>query len=164
MKIIVFLILSAFSLSGICAEGQIWYFVRHFEKQQGPNPELTDEGKKRAKQLAEFFADIPLKQIYSTDYLRTQQTAAPVADKRGLKVQTYDPRQLADFAQKLRFGSDILVVGHSNTTPELITLMGAKTPIINESDYGQLFVVSISEGVIEEKIFTITTSLEDKKN
>jgi phosphohistidine phosphatase SixA len=161
MKIIVLLILSTFSLGGLCAEGQTWYFVRHFEKQQGPNPELTEEGKKRAVQLAKFFADIPLSHIYSTDYQRTQQTSAPVADKRALKVQAYDPRQLADFAQKLRLGSDILVVGHSNTTPELITLMGGTTPIIRESDYGQLFVLRIAEGLIEEETFMIPTSQHD---
>ena len=160
MKIIV-LLLCVFSLNGIGAEGQTWYFVRHFEKQQGANPELTDVGKKRASQLAEFFADISLSQIYSTDYKRTQQTAAPVADKLGLVIQSYDPRQLPELAKMLRLTSNVLVVGHSNTTPELITLMGGTTPEITESDYGQLFLLSVSEGVTEEKTFTISTTQED---
>ena len=161
MKIIVLLLICAFSLNGIGAEGQTWYFVRHFEKQQGANPELTDVGNKRASQLAEFFADIPLSQVYSSDYKRTQQTAAPVAEKLGLAIQLYDPRKLPELAKTLRMNSDVLVVGHSNTTPELITLMGGATPVMTESDYGQLFLVRVSEGVTEEKTFTISSSKED---
>ena len=146
MRIIILLLFCAFSLNGICAGDNTWYFVRHFEKQQGDNPELTEVGKKRAKHLAAFFADIPLSQIYSTDYKRTQQTAAPVADKLGLAVHSYDPRKLAKFAKKVRMSTNVLVVGHSNTTPELITLMGGTTPVIGESDYGQLFIVRTTNG------------------
>ncbi|MFT4938014.1 MAG: broad specificity phosphatase PhoE [Paraglaciecola sp.] len=161
MRIIVLLLFCAFSLNAICAEDKTWYFVRHFEKQQGDNPELTEVGKKRAHQLAAFFADIPLSQIYSTDYKRTQQTAASVADKLGLTVHLYDPRQLAEFAQKLRLSTNVLIVGHSNTTPELITIMGGTAPVISESDYGQLFVLSVSEGDIKEKTFIIATSQQN---
>ena len=161
MRIIILLLFCAFSLKGFCADEKTWYFVRHFEKQHSDNPELTDFGKKRAKHLAAFFADIPLSQIYSTDYKRTQQTAAPVADKLSLAVHSYDPRKLAEFAQELRLSSNVLVVGHSNTTPELITLMGGTTPVISESDYGQLFVLSVSDGVIKETTFTIPAQQKD---
>jgi broad specificity phosphatase PhoE len=164
MRIIVFLLFSAFSLNGFCGEDNSWYFVRHFEKQTGDNPELTEVGKKRASQLAAFFVDIPLDQVYSTDYKRTQQTAAPVADKLGLTVHSYDPRKLTEFAKKVRTNTNVLVVGHSNTTPELITLMGGSTPVISESAYGQLFLLSVSNGIIKEKVFIIPASQENSKN
>jgi hypothetical protein len=46
-----FLAISTFGF----AEPQRWYFVRHFEKQLGDNPSLTETGKARAEALAVFF-------------------------------------------------------------------------------------------------------------
>lgn len=142
--------------ANILAAEQRWYFVRHFEKMPGENPSLTVQGTQRAQELANYFAGIPLLAIYSTDYHRTLQTAAPVADKQGLKIIPYKPRQLVGLAQKLRSTSNVLVVGHSNTTPELISLMGGKVTAMTESDYGQLFIVSMIEGKIKTQVMDIT--------
>jgi broad specificity phosphatase PhoE len=132
-----FLVISTFSL----AEQKTWYFVRHFEKQQGDNPALTETGRARAEALAAFFFDKPLNSMYSTDYSRTLQTATPVADLKNLEIQSYDPRNLAGFAIKLKTQDHVLVVGHSNTTPELLGLMGGASITIEESEYGVLYIV-----------------------
>ena len=123
------------------AEQQTWYFVRHFEKQLGDNPSLTEPGKARAEALAAFFSDKPLNQVYSTDYNRTLETATPVSELKSLDVQSYDPRNLAEFASKLKTQNHVLVVGHSNTTPEILSLMGGEVINIEESDYGVLYIV-----------------------
>ncbi|MFT7413332.1 MAG: phosphohistidine phosphatase SixA [Paraglaciecola sp.] len=131
------LVISTFGL----AEQQTWYFVRHFEKQLGDNPSLTETGKARAEALAAFFSDKQLNYVYSTDYNRTLQTATPVADFKNLEIQSYDPRNLAGFAIKLKTQDHVLVVGHSNTTPELLGLMGRASVSIQESEYGVLYIV-----------------------
>jgi 2,3-bisphosphoglycerate-dependent phosphoglycerate mutase len=64
--------LSSFSF----AEQQTWYFVHHFEKQPGDNPNLTETGNARAAALAVFFSDKTFKHVYSTDYYRTLASSA----------------------------------------------------------------------------------------
>ena len=123
------------------AEQQAWYFVRHFEKQLGDNPSLTEIGKTRAEALAAFFSDKPLNHVYSTDYNRTLETATPVAALKSVEIQTYDPRNLVEFASKIKTQKYVLVVGHSNTTPELMDLMDGASITIKESEYGELYIV-----------------------
>jgi broad specificity phosphatase PhoE len=131
------LALSTFGFS----EQHTWYFVRHFEKQLGDNPSLTLTGKARAEALAAFFSDKPLNSVYSTDYNRTRETAAPVAALKSVDIQSYDPHNLAGFAIKLKTQDHVLVVGHSNTTPELLGLMGGANITIEESEYGLVYIV-----------------------
>ena len=116
-----------------------WYFVRHFEKQLGDNPSLTVTGKARAEALAAFFSDKPLNSVYSTDYNRTRETAAPVAALKSVDIQSYDPHNLAGFAIKLKTQDHVLVVGHSNTTPHILSLMGGENIKIKENDYGIVY-------------------------
>ena len=131
------LAISSFAFSG----QQTWYFVRHFEKQTGDNPSLTKVGKARAEALAAFFSDKSLTHIYSTDYARTIETATPVSELKSLEIQSYDPRKLVELSSKLKALNDFLVVGHSNTTPEILSLMGGEDIIINESDYGVVYIL-----------------------
>ncbi|GAC17992.1 histidine phosphatase family protein [Paraglaciecola arctica] len=123
------------------AEQQTWYFVRHFEKQQGDNPSLTESGKARAAALARFFSDKSLNHLYSTDYHRTLETATPVSILKNVSVEFYNPRKLAEFSSKVKTLDHVLVVGHSNTTPELLGLMGGKVIHMEESDYGVLYML-----------------------
>lgn len=124
------------------AYAQTWYFVRHFEKQQGDNPSLTETGKARAKALAVFFSDKPLTQIYSTDYHRTLETATPVAVLKNLPLTAYAPQNLAEFSTKLKTQDHVLVVGHSNTTPEILSLMGGEKVNIEERDFGVVYMLT----------------------
>ena len=117
------------------------YFVRHFEKAKTPNPPLTDMGAARAESLKEYFEGIELAAVYSTNYQRTMQTAKPTADAQGLQITQYDPRDLAGFVQSLDTSKPILIVGHSNTTPDVIRLMGGDVDDIDESEYGTLYIL-----------------------
>ena len=101
------------------------YLVRHAEKQhEGADPELTACGKARAQALAELLAEEPLSAVYATPYQRTQQTAAAVAMQQQLKVSLYDPREPSLLKEQLAQATGpVLVVGHSNTVPALVTLL-----------------------------------------
>ncbi|GIU54138.1 MULTISPECIES: SixA phosphatase family protein [Shewanella] len=123
-----------------------YILVRHAEKQKGDNPELTQQGQQRAKRLAHILSSVPLSAIYSTDYKRTKLTALPTSELTAIPLTHYDPRQLAAFASKLQSSSQshILVVGHSNTTPKLVTHLGgnAGEDINEKSEFDRLYILT----------------------
>lgn len=129
----------------------IVYLVRHAEKEitEDKDPLLTKEGRERANRLQNILKEVDLDKIYSTNYQRTQLTAAPTANNKNIEIQAYNPRDLDAFATQLKAegkGQKILVVGHSNTTPTLTNaLLGQqKFTKLDESEYGHLFVVVLS--------------------
>lgn len=124
------------------------YLVRHAEKQAGPDPALTQDGQMRARILADRLGDADLQAIYSTDYKRTQATAAPIAERLSRPVISYDPRDLETFADTLRDAAQTaLIVGHSNTTPELVGYLGGEPgePIVEASEYDRLYELTITD-------------------
>lgn len=125
------------------------YLVRHAEKAVDgtKDPNLTPEGKARAAWIATFLKDKNLRKIYSTDYKRTRQTAAPIAAIAGLPVELYNPRTLEAFAEQLRLEQGaVLVSGHSNTTPVLVGhLIGEPLGELNEDQYDRIYIVTIGD-------------------
>lgn len=122
--------------------------VRHAEKAADDprDPALTPAGLQRAERLARLLADRPLAAVYATDYRRTRQTAQPAASRHGLDVTVYDAAQPPhEFAQGLRRrhrGETVLVVGHSNTIPGIVSqLCECSVDPLDESEYGDLFEV-----------------------
>lgn len=129
-------------------------FVRHAEKATEPadDPGLSEAGQRRVAELTRQLVDADvvagIDAVYATDYNRTRETAAPIADALDLPINTYDARDtetvLATILKQHK-GKIILVVGHSNTVPELIANLGAskKVPPIDESEYDNIYIISI---------------------
>jgi len=135
--------------TGLSAEESSTIFlVRHAEKTEASeDPALSEAGELRSHELAGVLRDAGIQQIYSTDYTRSRDTAAPLAALLKLELELYDPRELADFAARLRSrGSRQLVVGHSNTTPELVALLGGDPgeEIDEYIEYDRLYIVTIN--------------------
>lgn len=131
------------------ADATVIYLVRHAERHEDgtSDPPLSEAGWHRAALVAETLRDAGLTHIHTTDFKRTRATGRPTADRTGLEMVTYDPRDLAAFARRLRSTPGRhLVLGHSNTTPELVTALGgdAGTPIA-EMEYDRLYIVTITE-------------------
>jgi len=127
--------------------------VRHAEKEAEPanDPPLTSAGKARAERLAEYLRDAGVDAIYSTPYVRTIDTARPLAERLKIEI-TRTPVQggITTFSQniaaKLREhrNQTVLVVGHSNTLGPLIESLGtAGIPPIADDEYDNLFIVTI---------------------
>ena len=54
------------------------FLVRHAEKvDQSMDPDLSMEGYRRAGELARVLADAGIERIFSSDYVRTRETAGP---------------------------------------------------------------------------------------
>lgn len=126
------------------------YLVRHAEKTTDQtDPALTERGEQRADALADVLSVSGITRIHSSDYKRTRATAAPLAERLGIEVELYDPRDLAAIAETLKSeGGKHLVVGHSNTTPQLTELLGGDggEPIVEATEYDRLYIVSRQNG------------------
>ena len=127
--------------------------VRHAEKgnDDARDPSLSDAGRARALALAlaRLLADAPLSAVYATGYRRTQQTALPAAEAHGLTVTTYDAQSTAaTFAAQLRAAhtsGTVLVVGHSNTVPEIVAaLSGQPVEPMADTEFDRLYRVRIA--------------------
>lgn len=144
------LLLLCFSSAKFAFADSTYYLVRHAEKQKDgtQDPALTHQGEKRAELLAKQLSLADIVKIYSTDYKRTQATAKPLADLLGLEIAPYDPRQLKEFAKTLsQEDGNILIVGHSNTTPVLAEILsGIAVDSMEETEYENLYQVVIIDG------------------
>ncbi|WP_407352278.1 histidine phosphatase family protein [Luteimonas sp. R10] len=124
--------------------------VRHAEKvADGDDPVLDASGLRRAEALAELLAEEPVSAVYATPTRRARQTAQPIARRHGIEVRDYDPAQppsaLATVLHTRHAGATVVVVGHSNTVPGIVSALCA-CPVapLAEQDYGDLFEVRIA--------------------
>jgi len=133
-----------------CEECKTIYLIRHAEKDTLPktNPILTEEGYIRANKLAQILKATRIDAVYSTMYNRTMHTVDSLISMKGLAIDIYQPKDLKMLSENLLSDStftNVLVTGHSNTTPGLAgALMGAKQfeSAFRESDYDNLLVIN----------------------
>ena len=138
-----FLLFANYSHCLKAIETQQIYLVRHAEKLDdgSKDPGLNEAGIERAEQLAQWLLDKNIKKVFTTDYLRTRQTANPLAQMIKSPAIIYDPAKLPEFAEEIKKTKEnLLIVGHSNTTPYLAYLLGGDYHAdIDESEYDRLY-------------------------
>lgn len=129
------------------AEPLVVFLVRHAEKvDSSADAALSDAGRQRSAELARVLRDAHIQHVHSSDYARTRDTAAPTAALARTDVELYDPGDLPALVAQLRgTGGRHLVVGHSNTTPEVAKLLGGEpgAPIVESDEYDRLYMVTI---------------------
>jgi phosphohistidine phosphatase SixA len=129
------------------------YIVRHAEKAApSGDPPLSAAGVARARGLADALAGAAVRGIIVTTYRRTQETAAPLAAARGIApaivpvtggVEAH-ARAVVDSARAKVGAGAVLVVGHTNTIPAIITAAGGPAiPEPCEEEYDGLWIVTI---------------------
>jgi broad specificity phosphatase PhoE len=128
--------------------------VRHAEKvDDSADPALSQAGVARAAVLADALRDAGIQAIYTTQYQRTRDTAAPLARLLGLSpVIVETSGAAADHGHAVAAkvlaqepGRTSLVVGHSNTVPAIVRGLGATdTGSIPDDEYHNLFIVQIA--------------------
>jgi phosphohistidine phosphatase SixA len=105
------------------------YFVRHAEKAgDDKNSLLTTAGTQRAEALARHLKDAGITAIYTSDAKRTQDTAAPIATALKVKPDVVNVGDAATIFKKVSTDHPnevVLVVGHTNTVPDLIKVWGS---------------------------------------
>lgn len=123
--------------------------VRHAEKaDNSADPELSAAGMERARVLVESVRRAKVTSIITTQLRRTRATAEPTATALGLTPEVIATtganhvREIADTV-RARAGSVILIVGHSNTVPAIISELGASVPPICDSEYDNLYILTL---------------------
>ena len=136
------------------------FLIRHAERADEPrqDPPLTEKGVARSEALARLLSNAGIKAIYTSQFARTKLTAEPLAKQLGvtatplsLKISPSNPRAIADESTKetvdkilSHAGGSVLVVGHSNSIPDVIKMLGADvTPTIDEKQFDNLFIVTV---------------------
>lgn len=116
---------------------------RHGEKAAGDNPHLTSAGKRRAKHIVTLIPSDANLTLLSSDYNRTKETAADLARTFKQKVIIYDAQDLEKLkAQVMALNGTVVVIGHSNTTPNLAELLSnQKVAAMPETQFNRYFVL-----------------------
>lgn len=134
------------SLSGVT---QI-YIIRHTEKvdDTAENPELSAAGIARAKYWKKVFQHIDFNQVFTTDFKRNVQTAQLISDDNSIKPELYYPMSfdVLKFINLIK-GQKVLIIGHSNTIPDMVNRLidETKYPPMSHENYNVLYIVNINK-------------------
>ena len=146
MHLIRFLVAALLGVAAVAAaaEPSATYVMRHLQKATGDDPGLSEEGRKNAQRVAAMFASERPGTIYVSATRRARETAAPLAARLGLTAKEYDPRDTSGLIEKVKSESGIvLIVGHSNTVPDIVELLGGEKPAaLQETDFGAIWRVA----------------------
>ena len=132
------------SLADRDARAPVYFVVRHLHTPEGErDPDLTEDGQRVAVLLARRLAPERPAAIYVSNFKRTAQTAAPLAERLGLTPIVYDPADTPALVAMVRAGPrPALIVGHSNTVPDIIEQLGGPRPApLVHADFGDLWVI-----------------------
>ncbi len=142
--------LALFLVYASLAFGQSTVFVVRHADRYGtePDPDITPEGRREADALAKLLADAKIKHVYTTELVRTQQTAAPTAKEFGISpvvVNSKEPEELIRQVQAtLKDGEATLVVGHRATVPAIVKALTGKTVTpLEVGEFDRLEVVTL---------------------
>lgn len=157
--IILTLAFCTLGIGEVSAQSKTIVLVRHVEKDisataHKTDPELSAEGVARAQRLMRIARKYRPREIYSSNYKRTRLTAEPLAKRRKIEIQTYDPGKPNDLVEKIAASKNkrFMVVGHSNTIPALVNLIAKKEVFrqLLESEYGVIWVIRMKKGVVRK--------------
>lgn len=145
---------------GFAGDATTFYLIRHTEKDLTikSDPPLTQTGQYRAKKWAEVFSAIKVDAVYSTDTIRTRDTAKPTAVAQNKEIAIYSHRDFDfDGLIEKHKGETVVIVGHSNTTPNFANgLLGEdKYEEMDESQYSRLYQVVINDEARHGQILLI---------
>jgi broad specificity phosphatase PhoE len=123
--------------------------VRHADIDLPPrsgDPPLNAAGRRRAEALAHVIGPAGATSLFTSTFLRTVQTMRPLATQTGLVPQPVPtPDVWAQQVVAEALGEVVVVVGHSNTIPEMLEALGVPSPApIGEREFDNLFVAAVA--------------------
>ena len=151
------LLLVLFFLAANTALGQgAIVLVRHADRASSADDSLLSKaGEQRAQCLASTLKDANLGAVFATDVRRTQQTAAPVATEFHIETRIIPKADTAELLTQLKHngGKPVLVVGHSDTLPDIVQRLGAgPIPRFGEREYDRMILVPVVGGQAQPAI------------
>jgi phosphohistidine phosphatase SixA len=113
------------------------------------DPPLSSDGEQRAQQLARMFGESrgALSALYVSQTRGAQQTAAPLADRLGLRpilVPANDPGGTANRMLHEHDGGTVMLIGtNTNVLQVLRELTGRDSAVSKDDEYDTVFVISV---------------------
>jgi len=148
MKALTLFLLVFVSVSAASAQPVV-VIVRHGEKAAngGNDPDLSSAGRARADALSQILKDSGITAIFTTEFKRTQETAAPTATSTHVAPTVVAAKDIGVLVTKLHeLSGNALVVGHGDTIPNLIKALGISVPVnIPDADYSELLIVTLGD-------------------
>ena len=71
-----------------------------------------------------------IKQVFTTELVRTRQTAAPTAAEAHVEPIVVPSKDLDDLVGRITRKAPTLVVGHSNTVPDILKKLGVSESVL----------------------------------
>ena len=143
------LFLLLFVSASVASAQPVVVIVRHGEKATdgGSDPDLSSAGRARADALARILKTSRITAIFTSEFKRTQETAAPTATSVHVTPTVVAAKDTAALVAKLhQLDGNALVVGHGDTIPNLVKALGINSPInIPDADYSELLIVILSD-------------------
>ncbi|MGG5211000.1 SixA phosphatase family protein [Chryseobacterium sp. MIQD13] len=140
--------------SEISSTETVCILLRHAEKENsGTDPDLTSAGKLRAEELKRLLGNVHIDNIYTTAYNRTRQTVSPLAESKGIVIKEYTPAATMAATQLFidnilaqNQGKVVVIVGHSNTVPDMVKVLSNNTlnVTISETQFDNIFITKNS--------------------
>ena len=129
-------------------QGTTVILIRHAERTAQPgnnDPHLNAAGKSRAKLLLHVLSQANVSAIYTSEFIRTKETAQPLAEALGLSpITASDPEDIKEDIVLNHSGKTVLVVGHSDTVPEVIQLLGDTSGhVIGDDEFDNMFIATV---------------------
>ena len=123
--------------------------VRHGEKATdgGTDPDLSSAGRARADALARILKDSGITAIFTTEFKRTQKTAAPTAASTQVTPTVDVAKDTGGLVAKLhQLNGNALVIAHGDTIPNIVKALGINVPVnIADADYSDLLIVTLGD-------------------
>jgi phosphohistidine phosphatase SixA len=131
-----------------CGTQQRFYVVRHAEKATvtdntqsmlKTDPPLTDSGRQRADDLKTELQSEKITHVFSTNTVRTKETAEPTRAFFGLTTEIYSPMPDDAFISKLK-----ALKGNMLTVDDIVNKLAGKQLLsdLPETEYNHLFLVT----------------------
>lgn len=146
-KLLLFLSVIFLFFQSVNAQNTEIWVVRHAEKDrsnpQDKDPELSDAGRTRAKDLATYLTKEKFDVAFSTPYKRTHQTLDSLIIPK--VIEYTDIKLLVENVKTNYVGKKIIIAGHSNTVLEIIEAFGGKRPReeLTDDDYDFIFRLTV---------------------
>lgn len=131
------------------------WVMRHLDTPRGErDPDLTETGQARARALDCWFGDRRPRAIYVSDFRRTRQSVAPLAARLAIDPIVYDPGDTSALVARVRSGPmPALIVGHSNTVPDIVEALGGeRPPEMSHEDFGDIWWVGSEGATVRDTI------------
>jgi phosphohistidine phosphatase SixA len=152
LRLLASIVFSVFSLHATTI-----ILVRHAEK-AGPTGDvpLTEAGHRRAAVLANVLTDTRLTAVYTSEFRRTQETAAPVLKAKNIEAKIIKAADLDGLVNLLKAAAPsdtILVLTHSDRLPMIAEKLGVKVAPLADTEYSRLVI--INTGVVPSSLLSL---------